>query len=560
MKRGIPIGLLFASLACAQIPRNLDFREGEPGQAPAHWSIENASAQVSHDGCAPSPACIILTGGEIRQTLDAKMYRDKPIRLSAWLRDGAQLRIRVNRRAQPADFLNNRADRPVRSTDWTQSEIMLVVPVDAESIEFGVTSLGPHPARIRDVTLDILDGFPFNPRNLDFAEGEPDQLPPGWNIESDHDGFKVVTTAEDCRTGPLCAVLTGAGSLIQTLNAAPYIGKTLRLRASVKLEPAGPSDSARFFLLDDARQVRSAEWTGYEITRTIDAGSATVSFGLSLSGSGSARIDSLFLDVLPQGPPEVRPVNLGALPLAAPSLSALAPSQEETRRVVNDAAEKALAWSRTIPNFICTQTIQRAENRNGNGWKAEDVLTVQLGSADGREYHKLLAVNNRPTKLGYDSVRGATSAGEFGGALNEIFRPGAAAFWWDSDTTLRGHPVRAFRYEIDAAKSEFELRFPVTSWSKVVGHHGLVYVERETGHVLRVVQIAYVPKDAPLLGSTESMDYDYADIGGTQYLLPLKAEMLLTAAGVQFRNEIDFHDYRKFTAESSLTFDDPAPH
>lgn len=250
---------------------------------------------------------------------------------------------------------------------------------------------------------------------------------------------------------------------------------------------------------------------------------------------------------------------LSSLPAAPSSLGALTPSVGESREFINKAARTASAWNRSLPDFICIQTIRRDENRGERGWKASDTLTVQLGSQGGREYHKVTAINNRPTKASYESMKGAISEGEFGGTLSEIFRPGAAQFKWDSDVILRGRPVRVFAYDIDVSKSQFELRLPTLSWSKVVGHHGLVYIERETSQVLRVVQNAYIPADAPLRLSTETLDFDYADIGGRQFLLPMRAEVELATDNMRFRNQIDFHDYRKFSAESTLSFDDPGP-
>ncbi len=553
MLRVIQAGLLCATLACAQMPRNqipqnLDFREGV-----GHWTLEHTSLEVRHEDCASSPACAVITGGNIKQTPDVALYRGKPIRLSAWLRNGAQLWLRVNRPNQPVTLLDNLADKPVRSAAWTLSEIMLVVATDADSIEFGVSSLSGNPAGVRDVSLDVLDELPLIPHNLDFAEGEAGQSPPGWSAPH------ALETSEGCHTGASCGIVSDSGSLTQTLNAAPYRGKTVRLRAWVKLEASkletsAPSAIAHLSLMDDTREIRGATWTGYEVTRTIDPGSDTITFGLSTSGKGSARIDEVFLDVVAEGKPAS--ASLGALPSLASTLSGLAPSLDDTRQFINNAAHIAMAWDKALPNFICTQTIRRAENRYESGWKEQDVLAVQLGSADGKEYHKLVSVNNKPPKVTYESLKGAISEGEFGGTLREVFRAGAAVFTWDSDASLRGHPVRVFRYDIDVAKSGLTLRFPPALWSRIVGHHGLVYLDRDSGQALRVVQIADVPADAPVRASKETMDFDYSDVGGNQYLLPLSAEVVLATSTIQFRNAIEFHDYRKFTAESSLSFDE----
>src|SRR5579863_8081368 len=177
MRRSIQLGLLVSSLACAQLPQNLDFREGVD-----HWSLGNTAVAVKREGCTPSPECVAISGGGIEQTIPAAMYRGKPVRLSAWLRKGAQLWLRVNRPDQSTSLLDNLADKPVRASEWTRSEISLFISQNAESIEFGVSAVGAGPAEVRDVSLDVPGGRPLIPLDLDFADGEPDQQPPGWTV------------------------------------------------------------------------------------------------------------------------------------------------------------------------------------------------------------------------------------------------------------------------------------------------------------------------------------------------------------------------------------------
>ena len=51
------------------------------------------------------------------------------------------------------------------------------------------------------------------------------------------------------------------------------------------------------------------------------------------------------------------------------------------------------------------------------------------------------------------------------------------------------------------------------------------------------------------------MDYDYAEVGGRRFLLPVRAESRIATVEGQTRNVIEFQDYRKFTSETSITFE-----
>lgn len=52
------------------------------------------------------------------------------------------------------------------------------------------------------------------------------------------------------------------------------------------------------------------------------------------------------------------------------------------------------------------------------------------------------------------------------------------------------------------------------------------------------------------------LDYRYTDISGQKFLLPLNGTIIMRADGVGTKNEIDFRSYRKYSADTSITFDD----
>ena len=61
----------------------------------------------------------------------------------------------------------------------------------------------------------------------------------------------------------------------------------------------------------------------------------------------------------------------------------------------------------------------------------------------------------------------------------------------------------------------------------------------------------------PVNAQSSILDYDYANISGQPFLLPLRADERMKTARLQFKNVVEFHDYRKFTGESTISFDVP---
>jgi len=51
------------------------------------------------------------------------------------------------------------------------------------------------------------------------------------------------------------------------------------------------------------------------------------------------------------------------------------------------------------------------------------------------------------------------------------------------------------------------------------------------------------------------VDYDFANVGGNESLLPLRAKVWMSAGAMQTRNEVEFQGYRQFSGESTIHFD-----
>jgi hypothetical protein len=127
------------------------------------------------------------------------------------------------------------------------------------------------------------------------------------------------------------------------------------------------------------------------------------------------------------------------------------------------------------------------------------------------------------------------------------------SFRWESWKTGRKHRVAVYGYVVDVAFSHYHLVAGSGSHTHqaIVGYHGVLEVDGETGEVLHFTYAAdRLPKDLMLT----TVDYAFSDVGGQDYLLPARSVAELRGSGVTANNEIVFRDYPKFAADSAIDF------
>src|SRR5262245_35145403 len=179
---------------------------------------------------------------------------------------------------------------------------------------------------------------------------------------------------------------------------------------------------------------------------------------------------------LPAPPP--KPVRIAPIPMPAPSV-------QEQRALIERVREYALNYSKSLPNFICTQVTRRYFDPSGlQFWEMQDTLTTRLTYFEQKETYKLVMIDNRATDQSYHSLGGATSTGEFGSMLQQIFdKESAAAFRWLRWATLRGKRAHVYTYRVPQPNSQWRLDYE-RKQEVVVGYTGLIYVDRDTEMIL----------------------------------------------------------------------------
>lgn len=234
------------------------------------------------------------------------------------------------------------------------------------------------------------------------------------------------------------------------------------------------------------------------------------------------------------------------------------PGADAQKHTLDTAREIAVHYTSKLPDFICTEQVERTDGTNTTTFKV-DRLTIALGYSDQKEKQKLVAMNGTPTQQKLDSLDGILTVGEFGGLLLGVFDPSSAAdFQWKSSTNLRKRAAAVYTYKIARANSHYMVGGRTEDGKLVsapAGYHGEVVVDNQTSRVLRLTASADdIPKDSGILSSSAEVDYDFLNVAGKNYLLPAHSAASMTRGLRHIANTVTFTGYRKFEADSAITF------
>ena len=237
------------------------------------------------------------------------------------------------------------------------------------------------------------------------------------------------------------------------------------------------------------------------------------------------------------------------------------PSPAEQRKLVEELREYALNYDKTLPDFLCTQVTRRFYDPSGlEYWVSADTITAKLSYFQRKEEKKVLFVNNQYKDIDWEKLGGASSTGEFGDMLREIFeRDTEATFQWERWGKLRSKRTHVIRYNVQQSHSKWAIVYE-KSMTIRPAYTGLIYADASNGMIIRVTLEALdMPASFPVQVAKNQLDYDYTEISGSTFLLPLRAEVRMREGRLLIRNDIEFRNYRKFGADTSITFDTPEP-
>jgi len=228
---------------------------------------------------------------------------------------------------------------------------------------------------------------------------------------------------------------------------------------------------------------------------------------------------------------------------------------QQSADLLADARTRALAYTESLPNFICVESIDRSVDVRGTGdWKPRDSIVEMLRYVDKSENRAILEVDGQKSNLPLEKLQGAYSNGEFGGVLQMIFDPVAAAdFAWQKTEEKDGQTLQVYSYKVDAKNSQFMLTAPDRTQIPAP-FHGEVLIDNDTHSVRRLlVETGELPPDFGIKASWISVEYDYIGINGHEYLLPARGEVGLKQGRNQaVSNHLRFGNYRRYGSQIKL--------
>jgi hypothetical protein len=240
------------------------------------------------------------------------------------------------------------------------------------------------------------------------------------------------------------------------------------------------------------------------------------------------------------------------------------PSSEDQAKLLDEVRDYAINYTHRLPDFICLEQTRRYVDTTGkDAWRQADVLTARLSYFNQREDYKLMSQNDRVvTDQAYTSVGGATSMGDFGTTMRDIFDPAShSSFAWDRWTTLRTRRTHVFSYRVPLEFTRYTIAYQAEKTTEEqtvkVGYHGSVFVDNELHTIVRITQVAdNIPPAFPVQQAEETLDYDFTKIGDSEFFLPLVANLRMHSVRLWTKNVKEFRLYRKFSADAVIKFDD----
>jgi hypothetical protein len=228
--------------------------------------------------------------------------------------------------------------------------------------------------------------------------------------------------------------------------------------------------------------------------------------------------------------------------------------------VIDQVREEAFSFTETLPNYVVKQYTTRYAAQVARGsqtsWQALDHVTADVIAEDGTEKYKNILVNGQVPKVDVEKT-GSWSRGEFSSLQLDVLAPNTNAhFHGKKATTIVNRAAFLYDFSVEQPNSHWHIE--ADGQSEQPAYTGSIWIDKENYRVLRIEMSAERMPSTFALDQVEwAVDYDYVFIGEGKYLLPVHSEALSCARATSqcTRNVIEFRNYKKFTADTSITFE-----
>ena len=245
-----------------------------------------------------------------------------------------------------------------------------------------------------------------------------------------------------------------------------------------------------------------------------------------------------------------------AAPDAGPAADSGDPRRYTDEQIIQDARAAAGAFSASLPDYLVQQVTSRYFATGfPTHWQEIDVVTADLAYVGGKEDYRNVRVNGNP--VSNPERTGTWSTGEFGTTLEDVMSPITdAAFKRRGEEKMVGRTAVVYDYTVAQVHSHWTMVSPDGRTYKPA-YEGAVWIDKESRRVLRIEQrTTAFPRDFTLSRAECKLQYAWVKIDQKSYLLPSASEDIgcMSGSGACTRNALEFKNYRKFTAESNITF------
>lgn len=256
----------------------------------------------------------------------------------------------------------------------------------------------------------------------------------------------------------------------------------------------------------------------------------------------------------------VRASRAGSAILAVLLACAGAYGQSSGDPVLRRIYERATEDLKGLPNYTCTETIERTVRRESKkDYKPLDTVRLEIAYVGGKEMVAWPGAGKFEDKS-IDEFVGRTGAignGNFALHTNNLFRTAAPVYTARAEETRNGR--RTIRYDFRVPRERSAFHIASDAGDVVVGYHGSFWVDAETLDLVRLqTEADDIPQSIKVRASRDTMEYARMRIGESDFLLPSSSELVMVdREGTENRNVSRFTGCRKYTGESTVSFGDP---
>ena len=268
--------------------------------------------------------------------------------------------------------------------------------------------------------------------------------------------------------------------------------------------------------------------------------------------------------------------RFAAGPFALLSLSVLLQGQDP-KLLIARVRERVLATVDRLPNYMCTQTIDRAQyapvkiihtsscvermHWRKRGLKqsvtTSDRLRLDVGVAANREIYSWVGENRFRNRSLSDLVgEGTISNGSFASFLTMIFRADAGDFSYKGRVNEAGRTLVEFEFRVPFEKSHYS--FSNRKERTRIAYHGTFLVDPKKVDLVRLVVTGQPSSESDACEITTTMDYGRVRLNSSDFLLPTETHLkIVDRSGDEFDNHTVYSSCHEFLGESTLTFEPP---